>query len=710
MNLLAYHTTGLALKILSAFSRARVNLHNCENLPAGGTIFVINHFTRFETLLLPYHISKLLDKPVWSLAAAEFFNGLLGKYLDQVGAVSVADPERDKLIIRSLVGESGAWIIFPEGSMVKNRKVIDRGDFTIIDETGRHAPHTGAAALALKAEILRQRWLMLKEIRPDENDPQLASFDISPTTAMTNSVNIVPVNLTYYPLRSAGDLLQRFSNLLEEKVSKRLLEEILVEGSMLLEGVDIDIRFGRPVAVEPFVRKICGRRIPELVENNSTRDAIRKMTNGLLTSIYNQTTVNLDHIIASLLYKTRGAEFTETDLRRRAFMAATSVRWEAIYFRHRGLLDSQIDLLLEKAGGRVCELMDFAREKGLLRDLKSGKLIFTDAEGVCDGHAFHRIRVENPFRVMANTVEPLKPLQELLTRLTRLPGWYLRWLTAKRILKIMFRNYFHDRKALAETETAELCPSACGRPYLLNKFRPRVGIVLVHDWLAPPLSLKPLADFLGKQGFLVLVPRLPGHGTAPADLKERSYEKWQTAVDEAYAYATLRCTEVVVCGIGNSFALAFSLAVRGHNLAALIALFPALSGPVSEPAGGDDDAKDFVKDSGKDAADNADSLRLPLFTCQHAYADFPAASRREVKKMLTAAVKNLEKIKTPLLLCHDQSLDKSAQQLLQKYLARISSPEKELLLLPAAAPAALTHKNNHGAQALVDFIKRNTRF
>ncbi len=696
MNLLAYHTTGLALKILSAFSRARVNLHNGDNLPAGGTIFVINHFTRFETLLLPYHISKLLDKPIWSLASEEFFTGLLGRYLDQVGAVSVADPERDKLIVRSLVGESGAWIIFPEGRMVKNRKVIDRGDFAIIDESGRHAPHTGAAALALKAEILRQRWLMLKEIMPDKNDSLLASFDISPTTDMTNSVNIVPVNLTYYPLRSADSLLQRFSNMLDEKVSQRLLEEILVEGSMLLDGVDIDIRFGRPVVVEPFVHKIFGSRIPELVDDRHSRSAIRKMTDGLLTSIYNQTTVNLDHIIASLFYKTRGAKFSETDLRRRAFMAVTSVRWEAIYFRHRGLLNSQIDILLEKEGGRVCELLNFARERGLLRDIEPQMMIFTDAEGICTGQDFHRIRVENPFRVMANTVEPLKALQQLLTRLTRFPGWYLQWLTAKRILKIMFRNYFHDRKAVAGT--ADVCPLACGRPYLLNKFRARVGVVLVHDWLETPLSLKPLADFLGKQGFLVLIPRLPGHATAPDDLKERGYEEWQTAVDEAYAYVSLRCSQVVVCGVGNSTALAFSLAVRGHTPVALIALFPALDIPVSERAGVDD----------SEASDSdVNPVRIPLLTCQNAYTDCPSSSRREVKKMLASAVKNLEQIKTPLLMLHDQSLSKSGQQSLQKYLARISSPVKELLLLPAAAPAALCRKDNRGGQALVDFIKRN---
>ncbi len=698
MNLLAYHTTGLALKVLSAFTKARVSLHNADALPAGGTIFVINHFTRLETLLLPYHLSKVLDKPVWSLASDEFFTGLLGRYLDQVGAVSVADPERDKLIIKSLVGESAAWIIFPEGRMVKNRKVIDRGSFTIVDESGRHAPHTGAAALALKAEILRQRWLLLKEVNPDQDDPLLDSFDISPTTDMSTPIKIIPVNVTYYPLRSADNLLQRFSNMLEEKISRRLLEEILVEGSMLLDGVDIDIRFGQPFLVEPLVRKIFSGKIPELVSDHQSRFAIRKLTNGLMAAIYNQTTVNLDHILASLLYKTRGAAFSETDLRRRIFMAVTSAHLQPLYFRHHSLENSQIDLLLAETGDRVSELLEFAREKGLLREADSGKMIFKDPEGACDGHAFHRIRVENPFQVIANTVEPLQVLQKLLQSLNRFPGWYLQRITARRLLKIMELEYLKDRKGL-EGET-KICSFACGRLYRRKKFRARAGIILIHDWLQTPLSLKPLADYLKTCGFTVLVPRLPGHATSAADLEIRSFEEWQSAVDEAYAYMAMASPQVVLCGVGKSAALALSLAARGHEIAALIALFPGTTdiAEAGEPQ---------PEDQTEAQIDDSNSVMTDLSHCDHSYPDIPAASQSQIKKMLTQVLKNLEAVNTPTLIIHEKSTGKSDQQQLQKYFTKISSPEKELLLLPAADPVALTRKDNHGGQALVDFIRRN---
>ena len=702
MNFLAYRTTGLALKILTAFSKARITLHNEKDLPTGGSIFVINHFTRLETLLLPYHISKLLDKPVWSLASPELFAGFMGRYLEQVGAVSVGDPERDKLIIKSLVGENAAWIVFPEGRMVKNRKVVDRGSFMITSERGKHPPRTGAAALAWRAEILRRRLAALKDLKPEGFAALAAAFDLSPETTVTESLSLVPVNVSYYPLRFTDTILSRFSTMLEDKLSSRMLEEVMVESSMLLAGVDIDIRFGEALPVAPEVKNFFGAKVPDFVDNKKSRQALRKMTSNSMASIYGLTTVNLDHLLAALLYKTSGRSFVEIDFRRRAFLAATSDGRALGIFCHQGLENSQVDLLLEKDGGRIADLLDLAREKGFLQVLEedvvkvggsSLRFCFPGSGKEGCGDAFHRIRLENPFLVMANAIEPLSALQSLLRRLSWTPSWYLRRLTAKRLFQHMEQAYLEDRKPFQEEP--KLCPISCGTPYLVKR-RAQVGIVLIHDWLTTPKNLKGLADYLGRRGFMVLVPRLPGHATVPEDLEKRDYEQWQTAVDEAYAYVACRCRKVVACGVGSSVALALSLAARGHEMVALLALFPVF-GSIRQPS------SELLLE-GKEG-----DVTPPFVDCSKSacsYQSFPSSSWRQIKKMLVQSAKNLPLVEAPLLMLQADSAGKADRQGAHKYFEKLASREKELLLLPSAVLNSLTTGTSHGGQAVVDFILR----
>ncbi|MFP4032098.1 MAG: lysophospholipid acyltransferase family protein, partial [Desulfococcaceae bacterium] len=159
MNRFAYRISGFAIEMLSGLSQASIRLHGTERIPEeAAIIFVVNHFTRIETLLLPAHLYRLTgERPVWSLADYRLFRGALKTYLDSVGAVSTRDPDRDLLIVRTLLAGEASWIIFPEGRMVKNKKIVENGRFMIQADGQKHPPHTGAAALALRTEFFRQR-------------------------------------------------------------------------------------------------------------------------------------------------------------------------------------------------------------------------------------------------------------------------------------------------------------------------------------------------------------------------------------------------------------------------------------------------------------------------------------------------------------------------------------------------------------------------
>src|SRR6185369_44614 len=157
MNRFAYLATGQVIAFMEAISSVQVNIHGRTNIPEGSLIFVVNHFTRIETLLLPYHVYQLTKVPVWSLADPLLFNGALGSMLETVGAVSTSDPHRDRLIVKSLLTGEANWIIFPEGYMVKDKAFVEHARYAITSAGGRRHPHTGAATLALRTEFYRRR-------------------------------------------------------------------------------------------------------------------------------------------------------------------------------------------------------------------------------------------------------------------------------------------------------------------------------------------------------------------------------------------------------------------------------------------------------------------------------------------------------------------------------------------------------------------------
>ena len=321
LNRFAYRTTGLAIKTITNLTKARISLHGEKNIPAGPNIFVPNHFTRLETFLMPYLIFRLTKIPVWSLASYELFKGAFGSYLEKVGAVSTKNPDRDRLIVKTLLTGEANWVIFPEGRMVKNKKIIEKGRFMISAAGGKHPPHSGAATLALRTEFYRQRLRKLSAEHSDEVKHLLDLFQIENLeSVLSPKTHIVPVNLTYYPIRARENILSSLALRLVDDLPERLIEELMTEGSMLLSGVDIDIRFGEPIEIfeclqcSPIDMDISATRRINFDDPIPSRTRMRiealRLTERYMTAIYSMTTVNHDHLFASMLHLMRSRKLT----------------------------------------------------------------------------------------------------------------------------------------------------------------------------------------------------------------------------------------------------------------------------------------------------------------------------------------------------------------------------------------------------------------
>ncbi|MCP4670765.1 MAG: EstA protein, partial [Desulfobacula sp.] len=255
MNRFAYELSNYTLKSFSGLSKANTKISGQDNIPEGAIIFTANHFTRIETIFLPYHIHNITKKQVWSLAAAELFNvGILKGMLSNLGAVSTKDPHRDELILKTLLSGNVHWIVFPEGMMVRNKKVIQKDHFILKDDKAVSRPHTGAAILALRCEFYRERIKRMKKLDLSEFERLKKEFDIEDIDKiLQQQTYIVPVNITYYPANSRENILSKIAGVMMKEPSKIVMDELMTEGSKLFSNVNINIRFGKPIEIHPYL-------------------------------------------------------------------------------------------------------------------------------------------------------------------------------------------------------------------------------------------------------------------------------------------------------------------------------------------------------------------------------------------------------------------------------------------------------------------------
>lgn len=98
------------------------------------------------------------------------------------------------------------------------------------------------------------------------------------------------------------------------------------------------------------------------------------------------------------------------------------------------------------------------------------------------------------------------------------------------------------------------------------------GALLVHGFAGTPKEMRGLAAVLASSGWVVEVPRLPGHGAAIRDIADYRVEDWIRCVEDgAAALREAGVTELVVAGhsVGGALALATHARVRPDALVLL---------------------------------------------------------------------------------------------------------------------------------------------
>lgn len=584
---IAYYMSGYTFKTLIDMSKAKIKIHNAENIPKGSIVFVVNHFTRIETLFLPYYIYKAINTPVWSLASYELFDGKLAKYLKLVGAVSTKAPDRDLVTVKTLLTGEAVWIVFPEGRMVKNKKIMEHGEFIIKGPRGKYRPYTGAATMALRTAFYRERMKRMQNTNPDELKRLLSLFKISPKINIEKQIfsretYIVPVNISYYPMNSKDNIISWFAKNIVGDISNRLLEELKVEGSMLLDGTDVDIHFGKAINVNKYLNNsfiesdLSSQRAINFDDNICSKPVLKShvfnLMNRYMALIYKMTTINIDHVFALMLKEIPYKTIEKSDFKKRIYLAVILSRTTENINFHESFKHGQTHLLTNDRLNKVQNFISQAVKAGVLQETKD--TIIKDMSKLENLHEFHNIRMENPIAVMINEVEPLTPFLEYIRTIA---------IRTKEQIEIKLYNTLME-KSVADFEkdyykwfkAGETKGKDVGAPFLLKGKSNEVGILLLHGYLAAPKEVKKLGEYLEKLGYYVYAPRLSGHGTSPEDLLGKTYIDWLESAEEGYTLLTTICKNVVIAGFSTGAGLALDIGARIPDIAAIIAISPPM--------------------------------------------------------------------------------------------------------------------------------------
>jgi len=598
INTSTYQWSVRVVSILKRLLSVNIRMHHDEGQVADGEIFLFNHFARFETFIPQYLIYQEDGSYCRSLAAEEFFDEEDGfsTYLLSVGAV----PHQYPRLMPFLAGEilrGRKVIIFPEGGMVKDRRVHDqKGRYRIYSRSAkeRRKHHTGAAVLSLKVDLLKQsirnafnrnddksidNWLNILELE-DRNTLQAAAQRKS---------TIVPANITFYPMRVGDNLLRRGVELFNSGISKRLSEELLIEGNILLKNTDMDIRLGDLIHTEEYWKhwerlvtrrcSNCIKSLDDLLVPNPSKSSMERrylsarirrnsmlLRDGYMRGIYEEVTINLSHLASLIIYAhlEKGVEDVDYDAFHRMLYLAVKYAQALPHINlHRSLRNpgAYAELLAGKCEG-LDQFINTTSQLELV-ELEGGRYRFMPK--LCAEHDFDVIRTENMVEVYANEAKPVQGIEAVVEKAVANSANP----DAKEIAKFRFSDmqisHKWDREIFYKPQYLEinLQETATERsdPFcILPDNHKDLGVILTHGFLATPAEVREFGEQLSTHGYPVIGPRLKGHGTSPWDLRERSWEEWLDSVRRAYEIMSAHCSQVCLVGFSSGGALSLLLA------------------------------------------------------------------------------------------------------------------------------------------------------
>ena len=658
----ALKVTGLALNLIEKIFNVNFEIKGEENIPKDKSImFVANHFTRFETVVVPHILNKIKGlKYCRSLAYHSLFVGKFGEYLKDLKALSTSDPKRDETIISDLIKKKHNWLIYPEGQMMKDKKIFtSKPSLFKRHKFLKVSAKTGAAVLAIKAEM---------------------------QNPVKGEIMICPITISCRPMHakrnSLYSLIKKFIN--HEELSKRIKEEIFFESS-LLSFSKILIEFGKPILVSEYIENnskfLNLLPISREVKNEMIIESLRyNLTNQFMYQIYLKTPLSFDHFLSFAIYSLLEKNTTQISLIHLrelifAYISETILRnqedWDNKFRISQSINTWNIPKLIVQ--NEKFDILDIAIKELQLKklaDLKDGMLFF-NKEALQKEWDFDEIRLGNLFKVLYNEMLYFKRIIRHNKAIFSKTLPELQVKNARLLKNLMELDFKFD--SIAAGKNAK--PEEIGMPFFL-KGKKKYSVLLSHGYRASPMEMRDIGSALNKKGLCIYGLRLKGHGTTAEDMKTRTAEDWLYSYKIGYEILNRHGNEIFLCGfsMGGLITLINSVELENKGIIVISAPlkvldfkfhFTSIANTVSSAL---EMLGKKTKDYAESKPENPDSN----------YNRHYFASMVELKKLMTIGEKILPKIFSKALIIQglkDTTVDPVSGMEIYK---KIKSKEKEL--------------------------------
>lgn len=205
----------------------------------------------------------------------------------------------------------------------------------------------------------------------------------------------------------------------------------------------------------------------------------------------------------------------------------------------------------------------------------------------------------------------------------------------------------------------------------------RIGVLLQHGFTGSPASMRPWGEHLAEQGYGVLTPRLPGHGTTWQDLNTRTWADWNRHLTQEFDAFRAEHDVVVVGGLSMGGAQVLQLAAdRASEIAGVIVVNPAVSTKRFDVR-----LLPVIKHLVPSFPGIADDIAKPG-TSEYGYTRTPLKAAHSMIRAWPALIAALPKVTAPLLYLRsdvDNVVDGSSEPIIWN---AVASTDKRRVALP----------------------------